>query len=452
MRNNDIPFKQKLFLISLGVFLFIFFLEIFLRLGGFLFLFLQERKNVLSLKGKGGYRILCLGESTTALGGNDSYPSQLEKVLNGRNTGIKFSVINKGVASIDTTTILTNLTNDLNKYNPDIVVTMMGVNDYGAHLPSYKTNSISENAFSKFFKTYKLTKYILLHIVAKAKEIRSYKLNTRKDILYFSLGRIYNGRGKISQAEKAFKKAIEVNPKNDNAYIDLGWIYVPDGKLSQAEESFKKAIEVNPENDNAYIGLGWVYVPEGRFFQAAEMFKKAIRINPHNYDAYLALGGLCKKIGDLSQAEELYKKAIEIDPKNDKAYGSLLVLYKEKGNDEFARIYHKKAKELRLGYFNRVTANNYIKFKEILDKRGIKLVCVQYPMRSIEPLKKVFNYTEGMIFVDNEKLFKDVLNKDSYKEYFSDMFAGDFGHCTRKGNRLLAGNIADTVLKEVFNK
>lgn len=46
----------------------------------------------------------------------------------------------------------------------------------------------------------------------------------------------------------------------------------------------------------------------------------------------------------------------------------------------------------------------------------------------------------------------EYFNKASYKEYFGDMFAGDFGHCTKKGNRLLAENIANVILKEVFGK
>jgi hypothetical protein len=32
------------------------------------------------------------------------------------------------------------------------------------------------------------------------------------------------------------------------------------------------------------------------------------------------------------------------------------------------------------------------------------------------------------------------------------MFGGDFGHCTDRGNRLLAENIADTIVKEAFHK
>jgi hypothetical protein len=79
---------------------------------------------------------------------------------------------------------------------------------------------------------------------------------------------------------------------------------------------------------------------------------------------------------------------------------------------------------------------------------------VQYPVRNIEPLKRMFKEETGdsIIFVDNEKIFKDVIRKEGYKEYFGDMFGGDFGHCTQKGNMLLAENIASVILKKYFNK
>ena len=99
-----------------------------------------------------------------------------------------------------------------------------------------------------------------------------------------------------------------------------------------------------------------------------------------------------------------------------------------------------------------VTINNYRKLKEILDRKGIKLVCVQYPMRNAEPLRRIFGKDEGVIFVDNESIFKEAVKIGGYKKFFRDMFAGDFGHCTQKGNELLAQNIADVILREVFDK
>lgn len=93
-------FRQRIFLIIGGLFLSLVILEIALRFGGFMFLFLQEHRNIASIRQKGEYRIMCLGESTTALGDKNSYPSQLEEVLNQRSQKIKFSVINKGTPEL----------------------------------------------------------------------------------------------------------------------------------------------------------------------------------------------------------------------------------------------------------------------------------------------------------------------------------------------------------------
>ena len=110
IKNNQvqtkIPLGQKIALIIFGLFLCLALLEIGLRIGGFVFLSLQEHRNRIALKQKGAYRIMCLGESTTAIGGEDSYPSQLEEILNERNIGIRFSVINKGIPGANTTAIL----------------------------------------------------------------------------------------------------------------------------------------------------------------------------------------------------------------------------------------------------------------------------------------------------------------------------------------------------------
>jgi hypothetical protein len=98
------------------------------------------------------------------------------------------------------------------------------------------------------------------------------------------------------------------------------------------------------------------------------------------------------------------------------------------------------------------TQYNYNKLKTIVMNQGIQLVCVQYPMRNILPLKKVLELNDGIFFVDNEKIFKDAVAHESYEAYFVDNFAGDFGHCTDKGNQLLVKNSARTILKAYFNK
>jgi Tfp pilus assembly protein PilF/lysophospholipase L1-like esterase len=469
---------QKVILVAFGLAVSILLLEIGLRIVGFMFLYLQESRNRDSIGQKGAYRILCLGESTTALGGRNSYPFQLEEILNQRNIGIKFSVINLGVVGTNTKFITEQLEANLNKYKPNMVTTMMGINDYETYIFYMKPSVSKAMLFLGSLRTYKLARLLWLNILAKAQEAGFYKpvkerftspskdsfnkaieLNPKNDRAYTKLGKRYLYQGEFTAAEESFKRAIELNPKNNRAYTQLGWAYYNQQKLTAAEESFKRAIELNPKNYQAHVGLGRCYILKKDLFSAEESFKRAIELNPKNGLAYaglvrcyIYLGWRYYHQGEFTAAEESFKRAIELNPGEDKAYCGLAAFYKERGNYESAKEYYNKAIMLRLDRYNPITGQNYQKVKEILDKRGIKLVCVEYPVRSIAPLKKLFEGKRGVIFVDNEKIFKDAIIRSSYKEYFIDHFGGDFGHCTYKGHRLLAENIANTILKEVFHK
>ena len=555
-------FRQKALTLISGILLCAVLFEISLRLGGFIFLSLQERRNRIAVKQKGSYRIMCLGESTTAVG-EDPYPAQLEGILNQRNIDIKFSVINCGMVAVNSLSINSELEDNLNKYNPDMVTVMMGINDYG-YIEYYDgISEVNTTLFNKF-RTYRLIKILWMRFVNKIKKRESYNLGREKaiadsreifstfglkdfytdgmvsgqteeklrqalklapqnDNLYLGLGWCYRAQRKYSQAEESFKMALELNPRNDIAYIGLGWCfdyrgnyaqaeesfkealklnpgnetayvglgiaYRNQGKHTQSEESFKKALELNPKNDMAYVGLGWcyraqrkyhhaeeaykkalelnprsyiacielglAYAYQRKYILAEEMFKKAAAINPKNIEAYVELGRTYIYAGKYHEAEERLKRALELGAENDRVYGSLAILYQTMGNLTLAEKYFQKADKARAAdYLPKITRHSHRELKRILGKRGIKLVCVQYPMRSIQTLKNIFTLEEqaSIIFVDNERVFKEAVNKANYTEYFTDLFAGDFGHCTSKGNRLLAENIANVILRECFGR
>lgn len=485
---------------------------------------LQEYRNIHSISHKGNYRILCLGESST----QGQYPPFLEEILNQRNIGIKFSIIDKGKAATNTTIILKQLELYLDKYRPNMVVAMMGVNDAGEHMPYEKPSSSKTVLFLRSFKTYKLMRLLWLHMVAKAKEVGLYKPhknkqlprerqstlfnigleevfaheensseignlkkavenNPKNDGAYVELGLLYRDHGNLQLAEEYFKKALELNPKNEDAYIKLGMLYKDQSELQRAEECFKKALELNPMNEGAYIELRWLCRGPDVFQQVEGYLNKALELNPKNDGAYVELGLSYRDHGNLQRAEECLKKALELNPKKDriyldlgwlyliqdkfsqaeecfrkglefcpdktKLYAALAILYEEMGQISNAQECYYKVEELKFGYLDPETAQNYHKLKEVLDKRNIKLVCVQYPLRNIESLKKIFqDDVDGIIFVDNERSFKEAVKEGGYKLYFKDMFGGDFGHCTDKGNRLLAQNIANVILRKVFHK
>ncbi len=332
----------------------------------------------------------------------DAYPNQLEKVLNQRKTGIKFSVINKGLIAVNTTIILEQLEDFLNKYNPDMVITMMGQND-GSDLLPYGNIPVSREST---IKLYRLAKIFWYHITNKATE-----------------------------------KKEDITVSTD----DL----IPPPDSEEEEQRYKKSIETDPENDGAYVELGRYYGLKHQFDKAEELLKKTLAINPKNFQTYSELGEYYITQGMHDKAEKIYQNGLEINPESDVLWSLLAMLYQAQGKNESAVKCFEKTNKLRSEHYNPVTRRNYLRLKKILTQRGIQLVAMQYPVRSVGPLKKMLEQHEGIIFVDNEMVFKEALRHGSYYEYFFDSFAGDFGHATRKGNRLLAENIANVILKEM---
>lgn len=440
-----------------------------MRLGGSVFVYFQENSNRIAMERPGAYRILCLGESTTACGGNNSYPDQLEKILNHANSGVTFSVINKGVVGTNSTAIISSLEDNLNKYNPQMVIAMMGINDQGNYL--IDKPPVSLNTFSSFFYSLKITK--LIRLTCRAAFISGHKEPFKEPVapqtsqpiekninmdtadnyrLCVASGTFCIIQGNLSQAEKLFREAIALWPDKDEAYIGLGRAYAMQLKYKEAEECFRKADGINHSNDQLLAEMGWFFMEQKKYSQAEETLLRAVQINPLNEKASIELGRLYINQSEFRKAEECLNKIIKINPHSDAAYAAMGVLNNKRGDSAQAREYFDKATSLMQYYDYPQFSLNYRKLKEILDKRGVVLVCVQYPMRSILPLKEMLSGYEGITFVDNEMIFKDRVSKEGYSKYFVDMFGGDFGHCTTEGYKLLAGNIARAILKKYFQK
>ena len=83
--------------------------------------------------------ILCLGESTT----DGQWPPILQAILNKKSKNKKFIVIDEALSGTNTRRIAEKIENYLIKYNADIVISMMGINDSGLDYKKYKIKILS---------------------------------------------------------------------------------------------------------------------------------------------------------------------------------------------------------------------------------------------------------------------------------------------------------------------
>jgi len=88
---------------------------------------------------------------------------------------------------------------------------------------------------------------------------------------------------------------------------------------------------------------------------------------------------------------------------------------------------------------------------EKLTERKIRFLVMGYPTRSINEFKDMFDKSQqkDIIFIENKENFEEALENASYDDIFIDRFAGDFGHCTLRGNLLIAENVADAILDNI---
>lgn len=537
--------KQKVALITFGLFLGIILLEIGLRIGGLIFIHLQEKANIESLRKKKDYVILCLGESTTALGGDDSYPRQLERILNGRDIGVKFSVINKGIAATNTAAIANLLGDHLDQYQPDMVLTMIGINDDGGHRALQDISPDPLRRFLRNLRVYKLATLLYDHTALTIRdaelsffpgedseppdgelsaesplpypELRS-RLESRLDSdpdnprFNLELGVLLMDGGELAAAEQYYRKAEALSPGTFGDQRDqLMWHYFDQGLHKECirigEELIASKDAKIPANRGSY-SLARSYLCTGKPAEAERVCRLILKNHPDSAEAWGYLGDALRSRRSWQEAETAYRWAVELEPLNisfthlmeeyirrqefgkaDKLARTLLarrpddtrllgatghlhqVWYEHKlaehiannGPDapppelvlnhlETADYYYRESAIRQNREYKIKTINSYQRISAALKERGIALVCVQYPMRSIEPLKIILSGREEPIFVDNSEIFREGVKRKGFQHYFADCFGGDFGHCTPEGNRLLAENISDTILKEYFQR
>ncbi len=467
-------FSQKLALIAFGFVVTFLLLEAVLRLGGFLFLHLQEQANQKSAGAHGEYKILCLGESTTALGGENSYPRQLERILNSNQSKIKFKVINKGIPATTTDQILARTEIYLKEYHPDLVVSMMGIND-----PPMAQSEGFWELLSEKSRTIKLIHMVFQHLQSKqaeqkgdafVKSLQSMeaKIDQRPTINdYNKLVEYYRGLNRPEQEFAVLTKSLALNPDHPRTNFLLGVYFERQAEYAKALSAFQKANAQGPNfADSFSLGdpekgivlskIAECYKFLGDYPKAEKAYEEQIEKSPADPEAHGALADIYLEQKNFESAQKQYTQQIQFHPNSASAYSKLAYLYRLAGKEKIAEALLKQgekvnpeAAEEKGKAPNSRTKKNYEQLAKILHRQGIPLLAVQYPVRSVRSLEQMLASIDGIVLVDNEKLFRDALAQGTYDEYFSDRFAGDFGHATPKGNALLAGHVADMILKEI---
>ena len=96
---------------------------------------------------------------------------------------------------------------------------------------------------------------------------------------HFNLGGYYFGQQDMPQAIEEYKKATELAPTFSGAFNILGYAYRQNVDYANAERAFKRYIELIPNDPNPYDSYAELLLKMGRFDESIVQYRKALAID-----------------------------------------------------------------------------------------------------------------------------------------------------------------------------
>jgi len=107
---------------------------------------------------------------------------------------------------------------------------------------------------------------------------------------YYLLGNSQYNLYLWEEAERAYKKVLELNKNNADAYLKIGDTHRKRKKYDEAIQYYKQSLNLNPNNDDTYNKLGICYLHltnQTNIDKAVKHFKKSIECNNNNPKPYI---------------------------------------------------------------------------------------------------------------------------------------------------------------------
>ncbi len=143
--------------------------------------------------------------------------------------------------------------------------------------------------------------------------------NSENATYYVEAGLINQELGRNDQAERHYRRAIEVSPQDPEGWNTLGYFFAETGqKLDEALDLATRALVLKPDAGHIVDTLGWIYYQRGEYEKAVESLTRAVRLLGDHPDPVVLdhLGDALAKVGNLVAAREAWSRALELGPEN----------------------------------------------------------------------------------------------------------------------------------------
>ena len=200
---------------------------------------------------------------------------------------------------------------------------------------------------------------------------RAIEIRDNSVLAHHNLGLIFLLKGNLDSAEIKFKKGLSIDSLAPDGYFQLSNIYQQKGRIPEAISTLEKLQKIVPNYreskgildmlksnpggiqnnipepvNNQQVILekrSFQYYQEGKFEEAIKDLNDAMKLNPSAQSGYLNNMAMCYLgLNKTDKARECFNKAIEKDANNINAYGGLAELFLKENNSQKAKEMYSK--------------------------------------------------------------------------------------------------------------
>ena len=476
MKNKELSLRQKAFLVIFGVIVAVILLETGLQLSSFIGVHVFLPRYDFSEIKPGERVTFCMGDSFTygiGAGKDNSYPCQLEEILNKRVKSSRFKVYNLGVPGYNSAQVLKKLRSAISLYKPDAVVVLCGGNDNwnfdGMELQL--SARLMQILFSRL-KTFKMSSIILENMRSVTGGNSAMQTKNRRDAVILKqennahkliqYGNVYRQHGFFAQAEAFYFKARNSMRNDPLAVLELGRCYKLAQQYAKAIDVLSRALNDFPNDNKLHYELKDIFLRLKSNKKTILFYEEFLRKFPENLlakkflaDAYLSAAGEYYLNNQIGRSIEYYNKAIVLDPQRKEQISSFVEIIKsntERRKENLDIKFCGFLKVVKAAYFpsflfgERIVTNvleeNLDKMAEICQKNNIEIFFSGYPDGVSDAMKRAA-LSNNIVLIDHEEVFDTLLKRHKNE----DLFVSDTDrHCTKYGYRVMAENISEVIL------
>ncbi len=167
---------------------------------------------------------------------------------------------------------------------------------------------------------------------ARAAALRALEIDSSLAEVYASLGHLDMHHLMWADAEKDFKRAIDLNPNYATTHHWYAYYMAFHGRFDEALEEIESARKLDPLSLPIDAGVGELLYFARRYDEAIERFQKTLEMDPNFVPTRIHLGRAYEQNAMLREAEEQFVKARQIAGETIETLASLGHTYALSGN------------------------------------------------------------------------------------------------------------------------